>query len=191
MPRSVEKGHTRNSTVYSLRVKGDLGAQWEEYCAKTDRKPADTIRALMRYMMKDDMPPDVRAWLATQVEGVPDEEAKARIDIRLTQSEHSAVKERSVAEGTSVQRYVINCVRASLTKEPQFTMAVTKALWESSYQLRAVGRNLNQIAKAINQGKEQTFNQEQIGKLSKYIYSHTDKVAAALDASLSRWRIEP
>lgn len=191
MPRPSEKGHTRDTSVYSLRVKGDLRAQWEEYCAKADRKPADTIRALMRYMMKDDMPPEVRAWIAAQVDGVPDDEAKARLELRLTQSEYSAVKERSEAEGTSVQRYVVNCVRASLTNAPQFTMAVTKALWESSYQLRAVGRNLNQIAKAMNQGKEQTFNQEQIDKLGKYIYRHTDKVDAALDASLSRWRIKP
>ncbi|WP_211182357.1 plasmid mobilization relaxosome protein MobC [Advenella sp. EE-W14] len=32
-------------------------------------------------------------------------------------------------------------------------METTKALWQSSHQLRAIGRNLNQIAKQLNEGK--------------------------------------
>lgn len=81
-------------------------------------------------------------------------------------------------------------MRASLTHEPQFTMETTKALWESSYQLRAIGRNLNQIAKRLNEGKPANIKTEQIEKLATYIYRHTDKVAAVQDASLSRWGIQ-
>lgn len=80
-------------------------------------------------------------------------------------------------------------MRASLTHEPQFTMETTKALWESSYQLRAIGRNLNQIAKRLNEGKPAGIKTEQMEKLATYIYRHTDKVAAVQDASLSRWML--
>lgn len=68
-------------------------------------------------------------------------------------------------------------------------METTKALWDSSYQLRAIGWNLNQIAKRLNEGKPANIKVEQMEKLATYIYHHTEKVAAVQDASLSRWLI--
>lgn len=190
MPRVAEIGATRDSYVYRLRMPAPLKAQWDEYCEKKDKKSAATLRALIRYMIQDDMPQEVRRWISEQVEGQPDEGPKERLEIRLTPTEYQAINSRAEAEGCSPQRWVINCVRASLTHEPQFTMETTKALWESSYQLRAIGRNLNQIAKRLNEGKPGTVKTEQLEKLAEFIYLHTDKVAAVQDASLSRWGIE-
>lgn len=68
-------------------------------------------------------------------------------------------------------------------------METTKALWESSYQLRAIGRNLNQIAKRLNEGGHAGLTTGQFEKLAEYIYRHTDKVAAVQEASLIRWLI--
>lgn len=190
MPRIAEIGATRDSYVYRLRMPAPLKAQWDEYCEKKDKKSAATLRALIRYMIQDDMPQEVRHWIAEQTEGAPDSGPKERVVVRLTPTEYQAVTVRATAEGCSPQRWIINCVRASLTHEPQFTMETTKALWESSYQLRAIGRNLNQIAKRLNEGKPGTVKTEQLEKLAAFIYSHTDRVAATLDASLGRWGIE-
>lgn len=190
MPRPVEIGTTRGSYIYPLRLPDELREEWTAYCGRNDKKSAATLRALMRYMIRDDMPDEVRAWIAAEVEQVSDTTAKSRLEIRLTQSEYEAVRARSEAEGTSVQRYVVNCVRASLTNSPQFTMAAIKALWESSYQLKAIGRNLNQIAKALNMGEDQAFSESSIKGLSQRIQRHTDQVAELLDASLGRWRIK-
>lgn len=190
MPRPSEKGHTRDSAVYSLRLKGELHAQWEEYCAKADRKPADTIRALMRYMMRGDMPPEVEDWLYKQVEAAPETGIKKRVGVNFTQSEYEGIKARAEAEAVSIQRWVINCVRASLTQEPQFTMAALEKLDASIFQLQGIGRNLNQMAKAMHQGKASGLAQESYEKLSGIIYKHIDKVVAVHDASLLRWGIQ-
>lgn len=190
MPRKAEIGATRSSYVYQLRVPDSLRAQWDAYCIKRNKKVPATLRALMRYMIQDDMQPEVRLWIAEQTEGKPDIGPKARMHVRFTQTEHQAITSRAEAEGCSPQRWVINCVRASLTHEPQFTLETTKALWESSYQLRAIGRNLNQIARRLNEGKSVNIKTEQIEKLATYIYRHTEKVAALQDASLSRWGIQ-
>ncbi|MCK9468064.1 MAG: MobC family plasmid mobilization relaxosome protein [Porticoccaceae bacterium] len=190
MARPAEIGATRGSYIYTMRLPDDLRDQWLSYCQRNDKKAAATLRALMRYMIQDDMPPEVRRWISDQVEGQPDEGPKERMEIRLTPTEYQAVTTRAEAEGCSPQRWAINCIRASLTHEPQFTMETTKALWESSYQLRAIGRNLNQIAKRLNEGKPGTVKTEQLEKLAEFIYLHTDKVAAVQDASLSRWGIE-
>ena len=64
-----------------------------------------------------------------------------------------------------------------------------EALWDSTYQLRAIGRNLNQIAKRLNEGEPASVKSEQLEKLASFIYKHTAKVAAVQDASLSRWKL--
>lgn len=190
MPRDAKIGATRGSYVYTLRLPDDLSEQWVSYCERNGKKAAATLRALMRYQIQDDMPPEIQQWIAEQTEGVADTGPKERIEVRFTPTEYQAINIRAEAEGCSAQRWVINCVRANLTHEPQFTMETTKALWESSYQLRAIGRNLNQIAKKLNESKADTVKTEQFEKLAEFIYLHTDRVAAVQDASLSRWKLE-
>lgn len=188
MPRKTEIGATRDSYVYRLRVPASLKTEWDDHCAKQGEKAPVMIRALMRYILQDDMPSKIRR-VMKQSEGVIDSGPKERLEVRFTPSEVQGIKFRAEAEGCSPQRWVVNCVRASLTQEPQFTMETTKSLWESSYQLRAIGRNLNQIARRLNEGKNASLKIEQIEKLAAYIYKHTVKVANVLDASLSRWKI--
>lgn len=189
MPRKAEIGAVRGSYVYQVRVPEELRLQWDAHCGTEKKKAGAVIRALMRYMIQDEMPPEVRHWIYKQTAGEPDEGPKERVEVRFTPSEYLAIVTRSEAEGCSPQRWVINCVRASLTQEPQFTMETTKALWESSAQLRAIGRNLNQIAKKLNEGGGAKITVEEIQRLSTYVYSHTDIVAALQDASLSRWGV--
>jgi hypothetical protein len=143
----------------------------------------------MRYVIQDEMPPDVKEWISGQIAGEPDEGPKQRLEVRFTPSEHHEIVARSEAEGCSPQRWVINCVRASLTNQPQFTMEATKALWESSGQLRAIGRNLNQIVKNLNARGSESITQREIAQLSTYIYKHTEIVSELQDASLSRWKL--
>ncbi len=189
MPRPAKVGAVRNGAVYPVRVSAKLKEDWAAFCKNKGRSQQGTIRSLMRYMMQDTMPPEVRAWVAAETTEETSHAAKERVEVRLTQSEYEAAKERAEAEGTSLQRYIVNCVRASLTNEPQFTMEATKALWESSYQLQAIGRNLNQITKAINMGKELTATEKQLQGMSDYIRRHTDKADAVVNASLCRWQV--
>lgn len=189
MPRKAEIGATRESHIYRVRVPDELQQQWEAWCARTGTKPADAMRAAMRRIIQGDTS-EIRQELANQVVGQPDDGPKERVEVRFTPSEYQGITARADAEGCSSQRWIVNCVRASLTHEPQFTMETTKSLWESSYQLRAIGKNLNQIAKRLNEGGQASIKTEQMEKLAAYIYRHTDKVAALQDASLSRWGIE-
>ena len=66
----------------------------------------------------------------------------------------------------------------------------TTDIKEMTRALSAIGRNINQIAKRLNEGKPANIKTEQMEKLATYIYRHTDKVAAVQDASLSRWGIQ-
>ena len=189
MPRKASIGATRDSAVYRVRIPAELKSEWEAHCEKKGSSQHGMIRALMRYVIQDEMPPEVHSWISGQIAGEPDEGPKQRLEVRFTPSEHHEIVARSEAEGCSPQRWIINCVRANLTNRPQFTMEVTKALWDSSGQLRAIGRNLNQIAKKLNEGGTDVLTAKQITTLSDYIYRHTEIVAGLQDASLSRWKI--
>ena len=189
MPRKASIGATRDSAVYRVRIPADLKSEWETHCEKKGSSQHGMIRALMRYVIQDEMAPDVQDWISGQIAGEPDEGPKQRLEVRLTPTEYHEIVERSEAEGSSPQRWVINCVRASLTNHPQFTMEATKALWESTGQLRAIGRNLNQIAKKLNEGVGEALPAKEIKSISDYIYGHTEAVSKLQDASLSRWKI--
>ncbi|MEZ2418816.1 plasmid mobilization relaxosome protein MobC [Luteibacter sp. RCC_6_2] len=140
----------------------------------------------MRYLIQDDMPPEIQQWLAGQTVGNPDDGPKERLEVRLTPTELQNITIQAEAEGCTPQCWVVNCVRARLIHEPPFTMDMTEALWDSLSQLQAIGRNLNQIAKQLNEGRHAEVRAEQIEKLAIYIYRYTEEAAAVRDASLSR-----
>ncbi|WP_041373121.1 plasmid mobilization relaxosome protein MobC [Xanthomonas citri] len=89
-----------------------------------------------------------------------------------------------------MNRWGVDAIRAGLTGEPQFGTKEVDALGESNYQLLAIGRNLNQIARRLNEGKSARVTVEQIKMLADRIDQHTKKVADAIRASQERWNIE-
>lgn len=64
------------------------------------------------------------------------------------------------------------------------------ALGESNYQLLAIGRNLNQISRKMNEGHYKPITVERIEALRQLIDKHTDTVSKAIRASLKRWHLE-
>ena len=189
MPRKTEIGATRDSYVYRLRVPASLKAEWDQYCNGQGENPSAMIRALMRYIIRNELPSGVHYRAAQQIQNKQDDGAKKRIEIRFTPTEYQGIIKRAEAEGNSPQSWIVSCVRASLTKSPQFTMEVIKALWQSTYQLRAIGRNLNQITKRLHATGELHLGVKQMERISSSIDSHRDKVGALLNASITRWVI--
>lgn len=190
MPREINIGATRKGAVYPVRLPPDLKEQWGAYCKKQGKSQQAVIRALMRYIIQDEMPPDVRQFVKTQARPLPDNESKVRFEILLTQSERVALQERAELERCSQRRWIIDAIRVGLTKEPQFGMTEIEALGESNYQLLSIGRNLNQIAKAMNEGQRDSVTIESIERLRQTINAHVNTVSGAIRASLDRWNIE-
>ncbi|UZJ60899.1 plasmid mobilization relaxosome protein MobC [Pseudomonas sp. KU26590] len=125
-----------------------------------------------------------------QTKPIPYEEPKVRFEILLTPSEKAALTERDEAERCSQRRWIIDAIRAGLTNEAQFGMSDIEALGESNYQLLAIGQNLNQIARKLNEGVHDPVQTELIKGLSAIIDRHTHIVNVAIRASLERWVLE-
>lgn len=69
-------------------------------------------------------------------------------------------------------------------------MSEIEALGKSNYQLLAIGRNLNQLVKKLNEGGHEPVQTELVEGLRAIIDKHTEVVSTAIRASLERWTIE-
>ncbi|RMP15595.1 MULTISPECIES: plasmid mobilization relaxosome protein MobC [Pseudomonas syringae group] len=166
---------------------GPVKELWSDYCESLGKKPGAAIKEAIEQQLKTaDALPAPRVYRQTEVAKEP----KQRFELLLTASEKAAVKERSHVERCSMRRWVVDAIRTGLTHEPQFGMSEIEALGESNYQLLAIGRNLNQLARRLNEGAYEPVTVERIEALSRIIDKHTDVVSAAIGASLERWSIE-
>lgn len=172
---------------------GPTKKPWAAYCARLGKKPGAAIREAIEAQLSKAVTGTSavsRPALKQQAEEKPDTGAKGRVEVRLTPSEKAAGMELAALEGCSLQTWIINIVRATLTRQPQFGMRELDALGESNYQLLSIGRNLNQIAKRLNEGLPETITVQHIEKLRAVIERHTEVVSKAMRASLERWSIE-
>ncbi|WP_246542152.1 plasmid mobilization relaxosome protein MobC [Collimonas antrihumi] len=176
------------SRAMNIHLGADLKARWIDYCVGLGKTPGAAIKeAIEQQLEKASAFPQPKIY--QQVHEAPSDEPKVRFEILLTQSEKAAVLERADLERCSQRRWIIDAIRAGLTREPQFSMSEIDALGESNYQLLSIGRNLNQIAKRLNEGNLAPVTEQAIDQLREKIDKHTDVVSTAIRASLERWDI--
>lgn len=168
---------------------GELREPWDDYCANRNKKPATALRELVVAELAQNIEKP-KALALSQVSGEADTRPKVRKDVRFTQSEYEQIEAACELEDVSFQRWLINLVRANLTSEPQFNMKETQVLWESCYQLRAIGRNINQIAKQLNEGKSRELGERKLDYLVELINSHTELVNNMVAANVNRWVVK-
>jgi len=82
-------------------------------------------------------------------------------------------------------------LRTRLTGQPQVGQPELDRLTRSTQQLLALGRNLNQIAKALNRAPQEqgAVRLALLTELSRVIQTHTQTVSTVLRGSLERWPI--
>lgn len=168
---------------------GALREPWDTYCARINKKPGTAIRELVAAELGRGEAIHTSP-SASQVSDEADTRPKIRKEIRFTQSEFEKIEAACELEHVSFQRWFVNLVRANLTAQPQFNMKETQALWESCYQLRAIGRNINQIAKQLNEGKSRDVGERKLDYLVELINSHTEQVNNLVAANVNRWIVK-
>ena len=168
---------------------GDLKDPWLAYCTANGVTPSEATRDVVRKLIQRS---PAKPAPATEVQGTRDEGGrKIRKEVRLTESEALHAERMAAASGFSVQMWIAALVRAQLTQNPQFGQREQELLGESNYQLLALGRNLNQIAKSLNTAPEDrsVYRIDQIDDLRASIKAHVKRVAAAMQSITERWKL--
>jgi len=117
-----------------------------------------------------------------------------RVTTRFSKREMAEL-ERRAQEFGGVRKWLVALARAQIAPGvPQFTPAALKALYESNRDLAAIGRNVNQIAHALNLDLQQSGQLrasadlvDELAMLKQLIAAHTDRVMAPCAESTMRW----
>ena len=141
-----------------------------------------------------DLGREVRAARATHRDGVlkagGDEGATARVYLRLHPDDQLLLRERARARGMRSATYVSVLVRAHLRTLTPLPKDELVALKRSVAELGAIGRNLNQIARAANSGDRATGPaREDLRALLKVCEALRDNVKGLIKANANAWDI--
>ena len=115
---------------------------------------------------------------------------KVRVELRLTEAEIATVAELARREGFSPTRWIVALINTRVYATPQLGQRELETLARSNLQMLAIGRNLNQLARAANAGVSITRagGADIIEALRAAVLRHAEQVAAVIGANVARWR---
>jgi Bacterial mobilisation protein (MobC) len=112
----------------------------------------------------------------------------ARLTVRLAPEDRILLSGRATARGMPSATYVSVLVRSHLRNLAPLPKEELSALKRSVAELGAIGRNLNQIARAANQGgKPSGPGREDLRSMLKVAEALRDHVKALLRANQNSW----
>jgi hypothetical protein len=112
----------------------------------------------------------------------------ARLSVRLAPEDRILLSGRATARGMPSATYVSVLVRSHLRNLTPLPKEELSALKRSVAELGAIGRNLNQIARAANQGgKPSGPGREELRSMLKVAVALRDHVKALLRANQNSW----
>jgi len=123
--------------------------------------------------------------LPTEVETLP---SSGRISVRLRDDDLYVLRERAKARSLPVSTYVSFLVRAHLRGQAPLPTEELEALRRSVAEVAAIGRNINQIARAMNQHQWPGGPSiEDLRQIIRVLTVTKDHFKALINANLASW----
>ena len=115
-----------------------------------------------------------------------------RMTVRMPRFVKEATKKRAKAKGMAPSRWITALVQSNLTGQPVMADAELAELHASSRELAAIGRNINQIAKALNKGFYETERDrlDRLDALGKAITENRAAIRALVRACQNVWEAD-
>ncbi|TLY87836.1 MAG: MobC family plasmid mobilization relaxosome protein [Gammaproteobacteria bacterium] len=112
----------------------------------------------------------------------------ARFNVRLGPEISRLLRERAKGRGTPSATYIASLVRAHFLDAAPLPKAEYVAIKQAVGELSAIGRNLNQIARAINQGgRPAPPGGEDVMAMLKVAEALRDHIKALVSANTRAW----
>jgi hypothetical protein len=114
-----------------------------------------------------------------------------RMTLRMATFMLKNVRKRSKALGMSASRWVASLVQTNLMRDPVMSEVEIEALRASNRELAAIGRNLNQIARALNDNLNETdrLKLPLIDALQDAIKTNRAAISTLIRSSLKGWGV--
>ena len=156
---------------------------WLDYCKAHGISPSEAFRQIVAKLTGGAETARTRPAAATE------RPTKVRREIRLTKSELARADAVAGREGFSLTRWIVSLINARLEATPKLGQPELEALARSNLQMLAIGRNLNQLARAANNGIDiGAAGGDVIEGLRTAVLRHASQVANVMTANTARWR---
>ncbi len=123
------------------------------------------------------------------VEPDPKESKTERMTIRMPRFLMNGAKARAASKGMTPSRWISALVQSNILKQPVMDDAELQGLRASNRELAAIGRNLNQIAKALNEAFHETerVRLDRLAELSRAVEGNRMAIQSLVRASQNTW----
>lgn len=182
--------------IIRFRCSDDLVARLDAAAERSGVKAAELSRAILERMLSQ---LEARAGTGPANDHDPTdasdsriyEERSERLYTRLTPSEYRAVEAKANVMGMTPYTWTARLIRAHLIKAPQLSQDETRVLREATRELSYVGRNLNQVAHALNMtmNAHEKATKELIDGINTKVDEMRDSIKSVLDQNLNRWGV--
>jgi len=156
-------------------------AAWKGFCLSQGRTESDMLRMMIQRVTAQQDVDQSQQYQSSR---------SKQINIRLTENNLSILDQRAKEEGYQNRtKWTTAVVLAALNHEPVLTENEINALRESNRELAALGRNLNQIARALNIEFRDSdkITLDAITRLEKSVDNQKKHVSGLLDRNMNRW----
>ena len=169
----------------TLRLPPDLIRRFDAAAASRGGR-ARLLRRLMEAAAQVPFP---------EAPATPPARLKAKLGLRLTIEDMTALEREAALRGQSRTQWTVALIRARLHRRPQLSRGEAIAFLEVQRELRRIGVNINQIARALNtavlEGAVLDLEVAQLDAYAGEIRAHLIGVRDAFAGNLSYWSPGP
>jgi uncharacterized protein (DUF1778 family) len=169
----------------TLRVPPDLIRRFDAAAASSGGR-ARLLRRLMEAAAQAPFP---------DAPATPPARLAAKLGLRLTLADMVALEREAALRGQSRTQWTVALIRARLYGRPQLSRGEAIAFLEVQRELRRIGVNINQIARALNtavmEGAVLDLEVAQLDAYAREIRAHLVGVRDAFAGNLSYWAPDP
>jgi uncharacterized protein (DUF1778 family) len=184
----MSEPHGVSARRHTLRVDaGPLTQPFLQHCKAYGLKEGEMLRRLIAGELQAPPPaPMSRRVRVKSVFGQVDA-TRIRKTVRLTRSELDVIEKSAALVGMDFAEYLVAVARshagdASLSRDERVLLA------NSNYQLLAIGRNLNQVAKILNAGQAMGLSEfTSIRAATAAVREHVKMVSSFITSVRARW----
>lgn len=172
-------------TMFSVRVPDDLGRRFDMIASKAGGRSALLRRLIATCAQGEPPAPEV----------MTRHPAAARVMVRLAAPDVLALDREAEVMGLRRATWVAALVRRRLRSRPTFNRSAELAVFAVQKELRRVGVNINQIARALNtavlEGRVLDLELDEIRALGREMRGHMAAIREAFVGNLAYWDIAP
>ncbi len=175
--------------ILRARVDEELKSLFLHKAEVLNLSESELLRKLVLDFFAQAKNSDTLADVLKAVEPDAENAVNEKMTIRLPRFLVDAAKEKAKAKGMATSRWIAALVQSSLMQKPVMDDQALNELRANIRELNAIGRNINQMARALNESKNNTdkVKLDNLDLLRNYLDRNIAFVRGLVRASQQAW----